>query len=85
MSKISDDPSINVYVVEAILLAFQVWVPKWEKQTLRIFMDSNIAFLGLREFIFKELANALLWEIWFLAAKWEIIIESHQIKSKKTG
>ncbi len=83
MKKNPDDPSINVYEVEAILLAFQAWVPKREKQRLKVFTDSTTAFSGLRKFTLKKPANAPLWEIWLLAAQWDIVIEPDLIESKK--
>ncbi len=45
--KNSDDPSINVHEVEAILLAFQTWAEKWSGQRLRVFTDSTTAYSGL--------------------------------------
>ena len=85
MKKNPDDPSINVHDVKAILLAFQAWAPKWEKQRLRVFTDSTTAFSGLREFTLKGPANAPLREIWLLAAQWDIVIEPHWIEGKRNG
>ncbi len=76
MKKNPNNPSINVYEVEAILLAFQVWAEKWSGQRLRVFTDSITAHSGLREFTLKSLPNAPLREIWLLAAKWDIVIEA---------
>ncbi len=64
-----DNPSINVYEVEAILLAFQIWAEKWSGQRLRVFTDSTNAHSGLRKFTFKSPPNVPLLEIWLLAAK----------------
>ena len=83
MKKNSDDPSIIVHEVEAILLAFQIWAPKWSKQRLRVFTNSTTAFSGLREFTLKCPPNAPLREIWLLAAKWDIVIEAHWIEGRK--
>ncbi len=85
MKKNPDDPSINVHEVEAILLAFQAWAPKSEKQRLRVFTDSTTAFSGLCKFRLKGSANAPLREIWLLAAQWDIMIEPHWIEGKRNG
>ena len=85
MRKNPDDPSINVHEVEAILLAFQVWAPKWQKQRLKVYTDSTTAFSGLREYTLKGPANAPLREIWLLAAKWDIVIDSYWIEGKRNG
>lgn len=69
-----NDPSINVHKVEAILLAFQIWAPKWQKQRFKVYTDSIMTFSGLREYTLKGPANALLQEIWLLATKWDIVI-----------
>lgn len=81
MKKNPDDPSINV--VEAILLAFQLWAPMWQKQRLKFSTDSTTAYSGLREYILKGPANAMLREIWLLAAKWDIVIDPYWIKGKR--
>ncbi len=77
MKKNFDDPSINVHKVEAILLAFQIWAPRWSKQRLRVFTEITIAFSGLFEFTLKGPPNAPPREIWLLAAKWDLVIEAH--------
>ena len=58
-----DDPSINVHEVKAILLGFQVWAPKWQKQRIKVYTHSTIAYLGLLEFTLKGPPNAPLREI----------------------
>ncbi len=68
MKKNPDDPSINVYEVEAILLAFQIWAEKWSGQQLRVFTDSTTPYSRLREFTLKSPPNVPLQEIWLLAA-----------------
>lgn len=85
MKKNPDDPSINVHGVEAILLAFQLWAPRWSKQRLRVFTDSTTAFSDLREFTLKGPPNAPLREIWLLAAEWDIVIEAHWIEGRRNG
>ena len=85
MKKNFDDPSINVYELEAILLAFKIWAPRWSKQRLRVFIDSTSTFSGLREFILKGPPNAPLREIWLLATKWDIVIEAHWIGGRRNG
>lgn len=84
MTKNPDDPSINVHEVEAFLLAFQVWAPKWRGQRLRVWTDSTTAFSGLHEYL-KGSPKCLLREIWLLAANWDIVIEPHWIKGKRNG
>ncbi len=78
-----DDPSINVHEVEAILLAFQIWVEKWIGERLRGFTDSTNAHSALRKFTLKSPLNASLQEIWILAATWDIVIKAHWIETKK--
>ncbi len=77
MKKNPDDPSINVHEVEAILLVFHICAEKSSGQRLRVFTDSITAHSGLREFTLKGPPNALLREIWLLAAIWNIVIEAH--------
>ena len=83
MRKNPNNPSINVYEVEVILLVFQIWVEKWADQRLRVSTDSTTVHLGLFEFTLNGLPNTPLREIWLLAAKWDIVIEAHWIKKKK--
>ncbi len=85
MKKNPDDPSINVYEMETILLVFQIWAEKWSGQRLGVFTDSTNAYSGLREFTLKGPPNAPLREIWLLAAKWDIVIEVHWIEGEKNG
>ncbi len=63
IKKNSDDPSINVHEVEAILLIFQIWKARWSKKRHKVFTDSIIAFSDLREFTLKGPPNASLREI----------------------
>lgn len=83
MRKNTDNPSINVHKLKAILFAFQAWAFKWKKHRLKIFINSTIAFSRLCKFTFKVSANAPLHEIWLLTAKWDIVIEPYWIKGKK--
>ncbi len=83
MKKNSDNPSINVHEVEAILIAFQAWAPKWEKQQLRVFTDSTTAFSRLREWKLKRPANVSFLELWILATEWDVVIEPQWIKCKR--
>ena len=64
MRKNPDDPNIKVHKVEAILLAFQIWTPKWQRQRIKVYTDSTTTFSGLGEFILTGPANAPLREIW---------------------
>ena len=85
MGKNPNDPSINVHNVEAILLAFQVWAPKWQKQRIKVYTDSTTAHSGLCEFTLKGLSNTPLREIWLLAARWDIVIGTYWIEGKRNG
>lgn len=46
MKKNPDDPSINVNEVEAILLAFQIWAPKWQRKQVKITQIAPPLFQG---------------------------------------
>ncbi len=83
MGKNPDDFSINVHKVKAIILAFQVWATKSQKQQIKVSTDSTTTYSGLHEFILKSPPNTLLWEIWLLAARWDIVIELYWIEEKK--
>ncbi len=54
-----------------------------ERQRLRVFTDSTNAHSRLSEFTLKGLPNAIVREIWLLAAKWNIVIEADWIEGKK--
>ncbi len=85
MKQNHDDLSINVNKVETILLAFQIWEANYSGQWLRIFTDSTTAHSRLSKFTLKGPPNALLQEIWLLAAKWNIIIDAYKIEEKENG
>lgn len=69
MTKNSDDPSINVHEVEAILLAFQLWAPAWYRHQIVIHTDSTTAVTGLQDSTLRGPANAPLRQILLLAAQ----------------
>ena len=85
MRKNPKDPSINLHEVEAILLAFQVSALKWQKERIKVYINSTTAYSRLREFTLKGPSNVLLLEIWLLAARWDILIEQYWIQGKKNG
>ena len=60
IKKNSNDPSINVHEVEAILLAFQIWATRWSQQRLRVFTDSTNTFSSLLKFTLTAPPNAPL-------------------------
>lgn len=61
ISKDPDNPNINVYKVEAILLIFQFWVPTWH-------IKKVITVVGLEDSTLRGLANTFLCQILLLAA-----------------
>lgn len=71
--------------VSHILLAFQIWAPKWQRQRVKIHTDSTTALSGLQEYTLRGPANAPLREIWLLAAKWDIVIDPYWIEGKRNG
>lgn len=74
LSQDPNDPSINVYEVEAILLLFQTWAPYWHRHRIIIHIDSSTAYSGLLDLTLRGPANALFREIFLIAAKWDIVI-----------
>ena len=85
MGKNPDDLSINMHEVKAILLAFQVWTPKWPKHRIKVYTDSTTAYSGLDEFTLKSPSNTPQREMWLLAARWDIIIEQYWMEVKRNG
>lgn len=77
--------SINVFEVEAILLAFQLFSQKWKKARLIVFTDSTTAYSGLKTARFRGLPNVPLRQIMFLAAKYDILLEPQWIKSENNS
>ena len=75
MVKNPDNPSINVYEVEALLLAFQLWVPAWHKKKVIIHTDNKTTVTGLKNLAIRGPANASLREILLLAARWDVSIK----------
>lgn len=75
MKKNPNDLSINVYEVEAILLAFQVWAPTWYRKRVIVHTDNMTAALGLEDSTLRGPANAPLRQILLLAAKWDVLIK----------
>lgn len=84
MAKDSDNPSINIYKVEAIFLVFQVWSPTWHKKRVIIHTSSTAAF-GLEDSILQNLANASQCPILLLAAKCDAVIKAQWIDKKRNG
>ncbi len=69
LPKDPNDPSINVYEVEAILLLFQTWAPCWHRHHIIIHTDNSTAYSGLLDLTLRGPANAPLREIFLIAAK----------------
>lgn len=77
----SQDPqSINVFEVEAILLAFELWAESWTRQRVIIYADSSTAESGLLNNTLIGQPNAPLRELLLLASKYDIVIPLDQIR-----
>ncbi len=85
MTKNSDDPSINVHEVEAILLVSQLWAPVWYRYQIVIQRDSTTAVTGLQNSTLQELANAPLQQTLLLVAQWDMVIKPCWMEGKKNG
>ena len=68
---------INIYEMEAITLALQLWGPLWASSTVRVFTDNTTSALGLSKQTLKSPANAPLRQALLLAA---IILEPSWIE-----
>ena len=80
-----DKQSINVFEVEAILLAFELWAKSWIRQRVIIYTDSSTAESGLLKNTLIGQPNAPLRELLLLASKYDIVIEALWIRSKITA
>lgn len=78
-------PSINVFEVEALLLAFQLSAYKWSKTHLIVFINSTTAYSGLKTTRLRGPSNIPLRKLMFLAAKYDILLEPRWIKSEANG
>jgi hypothetical protein len=74
--------SINVHEVKIILLVFQLWVSSLIRQKIKIYTNNTLVFSRLSRSIVKSLANAFLRKIFFLIAKWDIVIKCQWISDK---
>lgn len=77
--------SINVFEVQAILLAFQLFASSWKQARLIVNTDSATAFAGLRLTRLWGPPNIPLREIMLLASEHDILIEPQWIKSESNG
>lgn len=80
-----DPQSINVFEVEAILLAFELWAESWTRQRVIIYTDSSTAESGLLNNTLIGQPNAPLRELLLLASKYDIVIEARWIRSEDNG
>jgi reverse transcriptase-like protein len=71
---------INIYEMEAITLALQLWGPLWASSTVQVFTDNTTAALGLSKQTLKSPANAPLRQALLLAAAHDIILEPSWIE-----
>ncbi len=74
-----------MHKVETILLVFQVWTQKWQKEQIKVYTNRTTAYSGLREFTLKDLPNAPLQEIWLLVIRWDIVIDPYWMEEKKNA
>lgn len=79
------DSHINVYEVQAILLAFQTWSHQWKNHQVSVVTDNTTAYEGLKKHTLRGSANTPLREILLLAAKQDIVIVPCWISSGQNG
>jgi hypothetical protein len=73
---------INIYEIQAILLAFQTWCHRWKKMRIVVSTDSSTAQQGLCKKTLAGLANEPLRAILLLAAEHDILIEPRWISGR---
>lgn len=76
-----DQHSINVFEVEAILLAFELWT----RHRVVIYTDSSTAESGLLKNTLIGQSNAPLRELLLLASKYDTVIEARWIRSEENA
>jgi hypothetical protein len=85
-SAFSRDPNtpfdINIFEVQAILLAFQTWAYHWKRMRVVVSTDSSTAQRGLRKNTLAGPANEPLRSILLLAAEYDIVIEPRWISGR---
>ena len=77
--------SINVFEVEATLLAFQLFAPPWRRSKLIVHTDNTTAFAGLRLTRLRRPPNVPLREIMLIASEYDILFEPSWIRSETNG
>lgn len=74
--------SINVFEVQAILLAFKLFASRWKTHRVVVYTDSTTAYLGLKSNRLRGPPNGPLRAIMLIAAENDIFIEPQWIGSK---
>lgn len=80
-----DSISINVFEVQAILLAFQLFASQWCHRKVIIYTDSTTALSGLKSHRFRGLPNVPLRQIMLIAAEHDILLEPRWLEPKANG
>ena len=75
MIKNPDDLSINVYKIEEIVLAFQLWLLTYHRYQIVVYTDNIIAIVSLQNSILLGLVNASLCQILLLEMNLNIMIK----------
>ena len=79
------NPDINIHEVEAVLLAFQTFAQKWPQYKAIIYTDNTSVKSEIDRSTLKGPANTPLRELFFVAAKFDIILEARWIPSEANG
>ena len=82
IAPITEAHHINIHELEAVLLAFRLWAPRWTRTRLIIYTDNTVAFSGLAKQSLGGQANSPLREILLIASKYDILIEPRWIDSE---
>lgn len=85
IASISNSTHINIHELDALLVAFNLWVTQWQKSKLIIYTDNTTAYNGLQNLTLRGSANKPLRKILLLAAQNDISIEARWIRSSDNG
>lgn len=77
--------SINVFEVQAILLAFQLFASRWRHCKIILYTDNTTALSGIRANRLRGPPNVPLQQVMLLAAEYDIVLEPHWLESKENG
>ena len=81
----SSSSHINVYELEALLVAFDIWAQSWQQCKVIVYTDNTTTFNGLTILILCGPGNKLLRKLLLIVTQNDIIIEACWIKSADNG